>query len=168
MNKDLSQLPYLEQIGRQINRRLLDVQRVSHNCHLSQESVERVVLPTVTEDGQRDPGLRFGQLRVMALLAALTSFLAATQGFTHRSLRPQVADLQGLAHDQYTTSQLTYDLRRLRLKGIIWRVPNTNRYLLTPYGRKVALFFTRLHARVFRPGLAALDPSVPIPVLVEV
>jgi hypothetical protein len=163
VNKDLSQLPYLEQIGRQINRRLLDVQRVSHNCHLSQESVERVVLPTVTEDGQRAPGLRFGQLRVMALLAALTSFLAATQGFTHRSLRPQVADLQGLAHDQYTTSQLTYDLRRLRLKGIIWRVPNTNRYLLTPYGRKVALFFTRLHARVFRPGLAALDPSVPIP-----
>ena len=55
VNKDLSQLPYLEQIGRQINRRLLDVQRVSHNCHLSQESVERVVLPTVTDDGQRAP-----------------------------------------------------------------------------------------------------------------
>ena len=163
VNKDLSQLPYLEQIGRQINRRLLDVQRVSHNCHLSQENVERVVLPTVTDDGQRAAGLRFGQLRVMALLAALTSFLAATQGFTHRSLRPQVADLQGLAHDQYTTGQLTYDLRRLRLKGIIWRVPNTQRYVLTPYGRKVALFFTRLHARVFRPGFAALDPAVPIP-----
>lgn len=163
VKKDLSQLPYLEQIGQQINRRLLDVQRVSHNCHLSQESVERVVLPTVTDDGQRAPGLRFGQLRVMALLAALTSFLAATQGLTHRSLRPRVADLQGLAHDQYTTGQLTYDLRRLRLKGIIWRVPNTNRYLLTPYGRKVALFFTRLHARVFRPGLAALDPALPIP-----
>jgi hypothetical protein len=163
VNKDLSQLPYLEQTGRQINRRLLDVQRVSHNCHLSQENLERVVLPTVTDDGQRAAGLRFGQLRVMALLAALTSFLAATQGFTHRGLRAQVADLQGLAHDQYTTSQLTYDLRRLRLKGLIWRVPNTQRYLLTPYGRKVALFFTRLHARVFRPGFAALDPSVPLP-----
>jgi hypothetical protein len=163
VNKDLSQLPYLAQIGRQINRRLLDVQRVSHNCHLSQENVERVVLPTVTEDGQRASGLRFGQLRVMALLAALTSFLAATQGFTHRSLRPLVADLQGLAHDQYTTGQLTYDLRRPRLKGIIWRVPNSQRYLLTPYGRKVALFFTRLHARVFQPGFAALDPAGPIP-----
>jgi hypothetical protein len=163
VNKDLSQLPYLQQIGRQINRRLLDVQQVSHNCHLSQENVERVVLPTVTDDGQRAPGLRFGQLRVMALLAALTSFLAATQGFTSRSLRPQVADLQGVAHDQYTTGQLTYDLRRLRLKGIIWRVPNTQRYLLTPYGRKVALFFTRLHARIFRPGFAALDPTLPLP-----
>jgi hypothetical protein len=88
-------------------------------------------------------------------MAALTSFLAATQGFTHRSLRPQVADLQGVGMEQYTTGQLTYDLRRLRRKGIIWRVPNTQRYLLTPYGRKVALFFTRLHARVLRPGMAA-------------
>ncbi len=68
---------------------------------------------------------------------------------------PRVADLQGSAHDQYTTGQLTYDLRRLRLKGIIWRVPSSQRYLLTPYGRKVAFFFTRLHARVFQPGFAA-------------
>jgi len=163
VNKDLSQLAYLQQIGRTINRRLLDVQRVSHNCHLSQENVERVVLPTVTSDGQRAPGLRFGQTRVMALLAALTAFVPATQGFTHRTLRPVVADLMAVDAGHYTTGQLTYDLRRLRLKGIIWRVPKTHRYQLTPYGRKVALFFTRLHARVFRPGLAALDPAVLIP-----
>jgi hypothetical protein len=51
----------------------------------------------------------------------------------------------------------------LRLKGIIWRIPHTNRDLLTSYGRKVALFFTRLHARVIRPGFAAMDSAVPIP-----
>jgi hypothetical protein len=163
VNKDISQLAYLQQIGRTINRRLLDVQRVSHNCHLSQENVERVVLPTVTADGQRVPGLRFGQTRVMALLAALTAFVPATQGFTHRTLRPLVADLMAVDPDDYTTGQLTYDLRRLRLKGIIWRVPKTHHYQLTSYGRKVALFFTRLHARVFRPGFAALDPTLPIP-----
>lgn len=157
---DLSNLPFLQKIGREINRRLLDVQRVSHNCHLSQESVERVVQPTVTPDGQRAPGLRFGQTRTMALLAALTLFVHNTYGFRHHELLPQVADLLGL---DYSTHQLTYDLRRLRLKGIIWRVPNSHRYLITPYGCKVALFFTRLHASVFRPGFAALDPSVPIP-----
>ena len=27
----------------------------------------------------------------------------------------------------------------------------------------MALFFTRLHALVFRPGFAALDPTIPIP-----
>jgi hypothetical protein len=156
---DLSNLAYLQQIGRSINRRLLDVQRVSHNCHLSQESVERVVKPTVTSDGQRAAGLPFGQARTMALLAALTLFVHATCGFRHRELRATVADLLG---SDYSANQLSYDLRRLRLKGLIWRVPQTHHYRLTPYGCKVALFFTRLNARVFRPGFAALDPTVPI------
>jgi hypothetical protein len=153
-------LPFLQQIGREVNRRLLDVQRISHHCHLSQESIERVVQPTVTADGQRAPGLRFGQTRVMALLAALTLFAHNAFGFRHADLRSQVADLLGT---DYSAHQLSYDLRRLRLKGIIWRVPNTHRYLVTTYGCKVALFFTRLNARVFRPAFAALDPATPIP-----
>ena len=163
VKKGLANLPYLQKIGCEINRRLLDVQRISHDCHLSQQSVERVVQPTVTQDGQRAPGLRFGQPRVMALLAALTLFVHTTHGFTHRTLRPHVADLLGVDREAYRANQMSYDLRRLSLKGIIWRVPHSHRYVLTPYGRKVALFFTRLHARVFRPGFAALDPTGPIP-----
>jgi hypothetical protein len=160
VRKALSNLPYLQQIGRDINRRLLDVQRISHNCHLSQNSIERIVQPTLNAEGQRTSGLRFGQLRTMALLAALTSFVHAAFGFRHRDLRSHVADLLG---SSYSSSQMSYDLRRLRLKGVIWRVPNSHRYLLTPYGCKVALFFTRLNARVIRPGFAALDPDLIIP-----
>jgi hypothetical protein len=160
VRKALTNLPYLQQIGREINRRLLDVQRISHNCHLSQNSIERIVQPTLNKAGQRAPGLRFGQLRTMALLAALTSFVHAAFGFRHRDLRSHVADLLG---SSYSSSQMSYDLRRLRLKGVIWRVPHSHRYLLTPYGCKVALFFTRLNARVIRPGFAALDPEVNIP-----
>jgi hypothetical protein len=160
VRKALANLPYLQQIGREINRRLLDVQRISHNCHLSQNSIERIVQPTLNAEGQRAPGLRFGQLRTMALLAALTSFVHVAFGFRHRELRSHVADLLG---SSYSSSQMSYDLRRLRLKGVIWRVPNSHRYLLTPYGCKVALFFTRLNARIIRPGLVALDPEVTIP-----
>jgi hypothetical protein len=35
VNKGLSNLPYLQKLGRQINRRLLEVERVSHNSGLS-------------------------------------------------------------------------------------------------------------------------------------
>ena len=49
---------------------------------------------------------------------------------------------------------MTYDLRRLRLKGLIFRPPRTNQYFVTPYGWKVALLFSRLEARVFRPAIA--------------
>jgi len=88
-------------------------------------------------------------------------------GFRNRDLRKHVAHLMGLEEREYTAGQMTYDLRRLRRKGIICRVPATNLYRLTPYGWKVSVFVTRLHARLLRPGFAAIDvtpgPRVPQP-----
>jgi hypothetical protein len=163
VNKDISNLPFLQQLGRQINRRLLDAQQVSFACTLSAQSLERLVLPTVNSDGQPAPALRLGQPRVMALLNALTSFAHLPQGLTNRSLRTQVADLLGLDHNCYTTAQMSYDLRRLRLKGLLWRIPDSYRYQLTTYGRQVALLLSKLHSRIFRPTFAALDPQQPLP-----
>jgi hypothetical protein len=166
INKGLANLPYLQKIGRQINRRLLEVERVSHNSGLSGDSIQRVVQPAVTEDGKKAPGLKFGQPRVMALLLALTMFHHLIDGFRNHHLRQQVADLLGLTLAEYTPHQMTYDLRRLRLKGLIYRPPKTNRYFVTPYGWKVARLFSRLEARVFRPAMAmftANDAVLPFP-----
>jgi len=163
VNKDIANLPFLQQLGRQINRRLLDAQRISYNCVLSAQSMERIVQPTVTEDGQRAPALRLGQPRVMALLSALTSFGHIPHGFTNQTLRQQIADLLGSDGTPYGTSQMSYDLRRLRQKGMIWRIPDSYRYQPTTYGLKVALFFTKLDTRIFRQFLAATDSSQPVP-----
>lgn len=159
VGRRLENLPYLKTIARNVNRRLLEVQKVSQNCVLSHEGVQRLMQPTVTPDGQRAPGLKFGDPRVMSLLAALCLFLHLPDGFRNGDLRPHVADLLGPDESDYGPGQMTYDLRRLRLKGIIARVPRSNRYFLTPYGWKAALFVTRLNAGLFRPGLAALDDS---------
>lgn len=166
INKGLANLPYLQKIGRQINRRLLEVERVSHNCGLSGDSIQRVVQPTVTEDGEKAPSLKFGHPRVMALLLGLTLFQHLIDGFHNRDLRSQVVDLLGLTTGQYTAGQMTYDLRRLRLKGLIFRPPGTNRYFVTPHGWKVARLFSRLDARVFRPAMAVFttnDAVLPFP-----
>lgn len=166
VNKGLSNLPYLKKIGREINRRLLEVERVSHNSGLSGDSIQRVVQPTVTPDGEKAPALKFGQPRVMALLGALTLFQHLIDGFHNRDLRALVVDLLGVTGAEYTASQMTYDLRRLRLKGLIYRPPKTHRYFLTPYGWKVARLFSRLEARVFRPAVAVFtsnDAVLPFP-----
>jgi len=166
INKGLANLPYLQKIGRQINRRLLEVERVSHNSGLSGDSIQRVVQPAVTEDGQKSPGLKFGQPRVMALFLALTLFHHLIDGFHNHDLRQHVADLLGVSVAEYTSNQMTYDLRRLRLKGLIYRPPRTNRYFVTPYGWKVARLFSRLEARVFRPAMAMFtgnDAVLPFP-----
>lgn len=162
IGRDISNLGRLQEIGRSINRRLLDVQRISHNCTLSGQTVEAVTQPTVTSDGQRAPGLRFGDPRVMALLWALTLFSHLPGGLTNASLRIQVAALLG-PEVSYRANQMTYDLRRLRRKEIIEREPSSHRYVLTPYGRRVALFFTKLDARVFRPVFASFATDDPLP-----
>lgn len=163
INKDISNLPFLQQLGRKTNRRLLDAQHISFDCALSAQSLQRLVQPTVTEDGQRAPALRLGEPRVMALLSALSSFQHLPHGLTNRSLRQQVADLLGLDQAKYSISQMSYDLRRLRLKGIIWRIPHSYRYQLTSYGRKVVLLLSKLDARIFRRAFAALDSTSPLP-----
>src|SRR5437773_10011893 len=87
----------------------------------------RLPCPTVHE-GQRVSALRFGDPRVMALLQAITGFAHLPRGFRNRDLRPHVEALLGRP---YLAAQMTYDLRRLRLKGLIHRIPKTHRYSAT-------------------------------------
>ena len=49
----------------------------------------------------------------------------------------------------------------MKRKGLIRRIDRTNRYLLTPKGRRVTVLFTKTYGRVLAPGLALLDPSLP-------
>ncbi len=69
--------------------------------------------------------------------------------------------MTGLLHAPDTPAQMTYDLRRLRLAGLIRRIEHTNRYVLTPDGIKVTVFYTKLHNPPLRPLLAADQPQAP-------
>jgi hypothetical protein len=84
--------------------------------------------------------------------------LNAVTGFTNKSLRAHVAGLLG---HNYTQSQMSYDLRRLRLHGLIERLPRSNTYVLTPDGIRVAVFYTKLQNRLRRPLLDADKPPAP-------
>jgi predicted MarR family transcription regulator len=55
---------------------------------------------------------------------------------------------------------ITYQLRRLRLHGLIERLPKSFRYRVTEFGFRAALFFTRVYNRILRPGLAAALPNL--------
>jgi len=155
VNKGLDNLPFLRELGHQVNRKLLEVERVSHHCVLTQEALDRLQQPTV-EASQRVSALRFGDPRVMALLQAITGFAHLPRGFRNRDLRPHVEALLGRS---YSAAQMTYDLRRLRLKGLLHRIPNTHRYTATTYGLKVAFFYSKLYLRILRPEWHALLPD---------
>ncbi len=155
--KALRNLPYLRSVGEAVNQRLLDAETLSHDCLLTDSSFERLQRPTVRE-GQRCPALRFGDRRVLALLQALCGFAHLPAGFRHRDLRPQVAALLG--DPDYAANQMTYDLRRLRRRGLIARIQGTHLYILTTYGLKVALFCSKLYLRVLRPAWSAVESTI--------
>jgi len=147
----------LIQIGHDINQRLLDHQLDACTCAPDATLLERVVLQSKSDDGLPAPGLRFGEPRTMVLLACLCSFQHLFVGLTNRSLRELIAGLI----PGYTARHMTYDLRRLRRKGFIQRIPRTHRYQLTREGRRLAVFFTKTYTRIVNPSLAELDPTLP-------
>lgn len=161
VGKRLRNLDRLRVIGRNVNHRLLSLECVAHHCAIASQTVESVVLPTVDEDEHRAPALRWGDPRVMALFSAICSFAAAPEGFTNRNLRRRVGMLHDPGPAGYSASRMSYDLRRLRAKGIVVRVPNSHRYMLTAQGRRIALFMTKSYVRVVRPIFQRLDPQLP-------
>jgi hypothetical protein len=123
----------LRKIGFAANRRLLDVQRIGHDCFIGEAAFQDMQRP-VTIGDQRAAALRFADPRVQALLHVLLLFLLVQGTFTHKDLREHLAPLLGQKPGPRSPGQITYDLRRLRLHGLIERMPGTRRYRITAKG----------------------------------
>lgn len=117
-------------------------------------TLSEVVLPSHTADGRRAPGMRFGDPRVMALLASIAACGHAFDGITNAGLRERMT---GLWQPDYSTAQATYDLGRLCRNGLLAREPGANRYSVTKHGRTIATLFTRVGARIVVPTLTQLQ-----------
>lgn len=159
IGKSLKNLPQLKEVGFAVNRRLLEVQKISHDCTVGEKDFRALQSPVV-KGAQRAAALRFGDRRVLALFQVLVLFSLLPQGFRNRDLRERYARLLGLDPTALTQGQMTYQLRRLLLHGLIERICKTHRYQLTDFGLRVALFLSRLYTRAIRPGLSFIQPEV--------
>jgi hypothetical protein len=148
----------LRAVGDKANQRLCDAQAADAQPAPDAATLNQVTRPARTDDGQRTPALRFGDPRVTALMSAIVGFCHLTAGFNNKTLTDLMSSL---SDTPYTRRQATYDLRRLRRKDLIERLPHRNRYQLTSLGRRVAVLFTKAYGRVLAPGLATLDPHLP-------
>ena len=157
VGRRLCNLPALRAIGFAANRRLLEVERLSHDCVLAEDTFQAVNGP-VTQGRQRASGLRFADRHTHPLLQVLILFRQLPDGFRSADLRRHLAGLSTRSPQEISQGAATYQLRRLRLHGLIERVPGSFRYRVTDLGLRVALFFTRAYNRLLRPGLAAALP----------
>src|SRR5262249_31131994 len=110
----IENLAELRKIGFAANRRLLDVQRIGHDCFIGEAAFQDMQKPATVGE-QRAAALRFADPRAQALLHVLLLFLLAQGTFRHKDLREHLAPLLGKKPSQLTLGRITYDLRRLRL-----------------------------------------------------
>ncbi|MBK7001912.1 MAG: hypothetical protein IPH35_18680 [Rhodoferax sp.] len=154
----LKNLPELRRIGLAANRRLLEIEQISHDCALGEDAFQHLQRPSQI-DGQRVSALRFGDANTQAILNAVLMFVFVASGFTNKDLRQQLAVLLGKRSNEISPGRMSYELRRLRLLGLIERLPKTHRYRLTNEGLRTAMFYTRVYSRILRPVMA---PPVPV------
>ena len=84
-----------------------------------------------------------------------------TPAFKQKELKERLAQLLGLDPSTMTQGKMTYQLRRLRLHGFIERLPRKHRYRVTPFGLRIALFYTRAYVCLLRPGLSQIVSAKP-------
>ena len=124
----------LRAVGESANRCLCDAEAADAQPAPDVATFIQVTRPSTTEDGLYAPGLRFGEARVMALLGALVGFCHLVAGFCN----PQMVErVRALGAAPYTARQATYDLRRLKRKGLIVKTrgfPSLSTHESRPYG----------------------------------
>jgi hypothetical protein len=157
IGKRLHNLPALRAVGFQAKRRRLDVQTISHDGAVGEDAFRQVNEPVVVQ-GQRARALRFADAAVQALESALLVFRLLPRGFSNRDLRDHWAPLVGQSAQTMPQGQMSYHLRRLRLHGLLERIPKSHRYRVTDSGWRTARFCTRSYNRILRPGLAHVVP----------
>jgi hypothetical protein len=118
LGRKLDNLPALRELGFRATRRLLDVEKTSQDFAFSEEVFREVTGPCRVGE-QRASALRFGDELVQALLSVLLVLRLLPRGFRSGDLREHLASLLGVDPSQWTQGRLTYQLRRLRLHGLI-------------------------------------------------
>lgn len=129
------------------------MRKIPKKYFVGQETFDALNKP-VQKGSTRASGLKFGDERSMALLESLCLFAVSFGGFSHRSLRGKIASLMGKNEKDYGSGKMSYDLRRLKLHGLIKKREGRNFYEVTPLGLKIGLFLTKLHSRAFGTGLS--------------
>ncbi len=157
IGRALEHLAELREKGDAINARLLRMEAGSEDARLGGPELSDLVLPRRSATGRRIPALRFGDPRVMALLAAAMASVHLPAGFQHAQLRRSVAALLGRGLEDYSRASMTYDLARLLGHALIEREAGTYRYRVTERGLAITALLTKLADRVLDPAVARID-----------
>jgi hypothetical protein len=163
LKKSLSHWECIRERFQQITDRFAQTQAEHLNVHGQFDVLARLAKPLV-QGKTKVAGIKLENTRLMRLLELLMQgagghFRKWTTAQVHRA----VLDAYNLKPKDYTLTQLRYDLRKLRLHGLIERVPKGYAYRFTPKGSKLSILLVQLRKRIYGPLAFGLFRTRPNP-----
>jgi len=164
LKKGLDHLPKVREVFLAITDRFITAQAQAFNVHVDFPLFQRLALPKVVGK-TKIPGIRIHDTRMIRLMEVLLHYTTEATGWTTAQIHTATLTAFNLSPESYTLTQLRYDLRKMKARGLIERDGGRYSYRLTENGRKVALMFVLFHKNVCGPIANSLfhhrpDPSL--------
>lgn len=129
--------------------------------------VDPTVLDDLSQPGLlgavRVGGIDMNRPRMRAVMEAVLALSPNPQGFTSSQHAEKVRELLG--DETYSASKSAYDLRKLRSKDLLVKIPRSHRYFADDRALRAMAALLILRDRVLRPLLAAASTHQPTPEL---
>jgi hypothetical protein len=151
LNKTLANFAAVRERFHEITDRFAEVKARHLNVHGQLDLVARLARPVV--QGQtKVAGIKLENTRLMRILEVLLQKASGhLRTWTTAALHAALLDQFQLKPTAYTLNQLRYDIRKLRLHGLIERIPGTYYYRYTPSGQKAAILLIQIRNRIYGP-----------------
>jgi hypothetical protein len=171
LNKGLDNLPALRAKLIAATDRLAGFEAEMLNVHVDFPVFQRLALP-ITVGHTRIPGIKIHDTRVMRLLEVLLHAGPQLAGWRTATIHAAICAAFGLTTDQYSLTQLRYDVRKLKAHGVLERLGRTYAYRLTETGIQVGALFMLFHKRICGPLANSLfqrrpEDRSPLPAKIE-
>jgi hypothetical protein len=151
LKKSLAHWEAMRQRFQQITDRFVGVQAQNLNVHGQWDVLARLAQPVI-QGKTKVSGIKLEQKRILRLLEVLLQGASGhLKRWTTAQLCQTVLEQCSLKEKDYTLNQVRYDLRKIRLHGLIERIPHSYAYRFTQRGQKLALLLIQLRKRIYGP-----------------
>ncbi len=164
-HRSLPALPEIAGHLKDILERFLAVVRCVDAATLDDGRLESLPLPSQV-GRSRVAGIDVNRPRMVAVLQAVVALSSIPAGLSSRELAAKIRELTGQSEAEYGPRQASYDLKKLRGKGLVERVEKSRRYAATEPGLRTMAAVGIVREQVLKPILAKAchpEPHPPLP-----
>ena len=155
LKKGLEHLTAVREKFLAITDRFATFQAQCLNVHVEFPLLQRLALP-ITVGTAKFPGIKIHDTRMVRLMELLLHGGTTVGGWTARQIHEALLTTFQLSPARYGLNQLRYDLRKMKVHGLVARDGKRYAYCLTDKGTRVALTFVLFHQRLCGPLVNSL------------